>query len=163
LPPGPRDPELFQDRAGRTYRYWDASNIYPLYGAEIDLPLDDAAAGEGRRMAFLAKPQPRLHADPDQHAREHVGRDHTDSRIASCVEGGWMNRHPGRCDLQYAAPGTEYNVYATGVYVGDGPPGPFRSIQLATTPADSPPMPATARPCAMPTATTGTPAPRGSD
>src|SRR5207237_8664743 len=27
--------------------------------------------------------------------------------------------------LQYAAPGTEYNVYATGVYFGNDPLGPF--------------------------------------
>jgi hypothetical protein len=36
-----------------------------------------------------------------------------------------MNRHGDRYYLQYGAPGTEYNVYATGVYVGKGPLGPF--------------------------------------
>jgi hypothetical protein len=41
------------------------------------------------------------------------------------VEGAWMNRHGDRYYLQYAAPGTEFNVYATGVYVGNSPLGPF--------------------------------------
>src|SRR3989441_219717 len=37
----------------------------------------------------------------------------------------WMTKHAGRYYLQYGAPGTEYNVYATGVYVADDPLGPF--------------------------------------
>jgi len=36
-----------------------------------------------------------------------------------------MTKHNGKYYLQYGAPGTEYNVYANGTYVGDGPFGPF--------------------------------------
>src|SRR5688572_8918393 len=36
-----------------------------------------------------------------------------------------MTKHRGRYYLQYAAPGTEYNVYANGTYVADHPLGPF--------------------------------------
>ena len=36
-----------------------------------------------------------------------------------------MTKHAGRYYLQYGAPGTEYNVYATGTYVSDAPLGPF--------------------------------------
>ena len=36
-----------------------------------------------------------------------------------------MTKHGGRYYLQYGAPGTEYNVYATGTYVADDPLGPF--------------------------------------
>ena len=36
-----------------------------------------------------------------------------------------MTKHRGKYYLQYAAPGTEYNVYANGTYVGDRPLGPF--------------------------------------
>jgi len=36
-----------------------------------------------------------------------------------------MNKVGGRYYLQYGAPGTEYNAYATGVYVSDRPLGPF--------------------------------------
>jgi hypothetical protein len=41
------------------------------------------------------------------------------------VEGAWMTKHGGKYYLQYAGPGTEYNVYANGTYVGDAPLGPF--------------------------------------
>ena len=36
-----------------------------------------------------------------------------------------MTKHGGRYYLQYGAPGTEYNVYATGTYVSNNPLGPF--------------------------------------
>ena len=36
-----------------------------------------------------------------------------------------MTKHGGHYYLQYGAPGTEYNVYATGTYVADDPLGPF--------------------------------------
>lgn len=41
------------------------------------------------------------------------------------IEGPWMTKHKGRYYLQYAIPGTEYNVYGDGVYVSDKPLGPF--------------------------------------
>jgi hypothetical protein len=125
MPPGPWDPGLFQDRDGKTYLYWGSSNVFPLYGAQLDLKLGDAVEGEGKRLAFLSKPQALLKLHPDQHGWERFGRDHTDEATVPFVEGAWMNRHGGRYYLQYAAPGTEYNVYATGVYVGDKPLGPF--------------------------------------
>jgi hypothetical protein len=36
-----------------------------------------------------------------------------------------MTKHGGRYYLQYGAPGTEYNVYANGVYTASDPFGPF--------------------------------------
>ena len=36
-----------------------------------------------------------------------------------------MTKHQGKYYLQYAGPGTEFNVYANGTYVGEGPLGPF--------------------------------------
>ncbi len=44
---------------------------------------------------------------------------------APYIEGAYMTRHGGRYYLQYAAPGTQYNLYSDAVYVGDGPLGPF--------------------------------------
>jgi hypothetical protein len=41
------------------------------------------------------------------------------------IEGAWMTKHKGRYYLQYAVPGTEYNIYCDGVYVSDSPLGPF--------------------------------------
>ncbi|HET6431876.1 family 43 glycosylhydrolase [Dyella sp.] len=125
LPPGPWDPGLFQDRDGKVYLYWGSSNIYPLYGQEIDLKLDDEAQGEGKRLAYLGQTHTLLQLHPDQHGWERFGRDHSDASVLPFVEGAWMNRHGDRYYLQYAAPGTEYNAYATGVYVGEHPLGPF--------------------------------------
>jgi xylan 1,4-beta-xylosidase len=125
LPPGPWDPGLFRDRDGKTYLYWGSSNIFPLYGAELDLALGHANEGEGKRMAFVGKPVALLRADPAAHGWERFGQDHNDTSIQPFVEGAWMNRHGDHYYLQYGAPGTEYNVYATGVYVGSNPLGPF--------------------------------------
>lgn len=41
------------------------------------------------------------------------------------IEGAFMTKHNGRYYLQYACPGTQYNTYADGVYVGESPLGPF--------------------------------------
>lgn len=41
------------------------------------------------------------------------------------IEGAFMTKHGGKYYLQYACPGTQYNTYADGVYVGDAPLGPF--------------------------------------
>jgi len=41
------------------------------------------------------------------------------------IEGAFMTKHDGKYYLQYAAPGTQYNTYADGVYVGESPLGPF--------------------------------------
>jgi hypothetical protein len=40
---------------------------------------------------------------------------------APYIEGAWMTKYNGKYYLQYAAPGTQYNVYADGVYVSDEP------------------------------------------
>ena len=41
------------------------------------------------------------------------------------IEGAFMTKHDGKYYLQYACPGTQYNTYADGVYVGETPLGPF--------------------------------------
>ena len=41
------------------------------------------------------------------------------------IEGAFMTKHDGKYYLQYACPGTQYNTYADGVYVGESPLGPF--------------------------------------
>ncbi len=41
------------------------------------------------------------------------------------IEGAFMTKHDGKYYLQYACPGTQYNTYADGVYVGEHPLGPF--------------------------------------
>ncbi len=118
--PGPWDPALFRDSAsGRWFLYYGSSNTYPLFVVPLD--------GE-RRLAYAGEPKPLLGLDPDRHGWERFGPDHADTR-APFIEGAWMTEHDGRYYLQYAAPGTEYNVYANGTWVADDPLGPFTYAQ----------------------------------
>jgi hypothetical protein len=96
--------------------YWGSSNYYPLFGAELD---------KERRLVWADSPVVELLGlRPELHGWERFGQDHRDPRDPF-VEGAWMTKHGGRYYLQYGAPGTEYNVYANGTYVGDDPLGPF--------------------------------------
>ncbi|MGA7439838.1 MAG: family 43 glycosylhydrolase [Luteibacter sp.] len=124
LPPGPWDPGLFRDDDGKVYLYWGSSDTFPLYGAQLDMRLD-SKEGEGKRLAFVTQPAALLRLDPANHGWERFGPDHTMGDKPAYIEGSWMNKHGGRYYLQYGAPGTEYNVYGTGVYVADAPLGPF--------------------------------------
>ena len=115
--PGPWDPAFFHDPdTDRWFLYWNSSNAYPLHGIELD---------KSRRLAYKGTPKWLFGLDPVHHGWERFGRDHRDSSIAPFIEGAWMTKHAGRYYLQYGAPGTEYNVYATGTYVADDPLGPF--------------------------------------
>ncbi len=113
---GAWDPALFYDGdTGRWFNYWGSSNVYPIFGVELD---------PSRRLAHTGDPVPLIYLHPEEHGWERFGRDHRDT-LRPFIEGAWMTKHRGRYYLQYAAPGTEYNVYANGTYVGDDPLGPF--------------------------------------
>jgi xylan 1,4-beta-xylosidase len=110
------DPSFFKDDNGKTYAYWGSSNFYPLYGQELDPSKKYLPKGERKELSRLY---------PKEHGWERFGQDHTDTTIAPYTEGAWMTKHNGKYYYQYAAPGTEFNVYADGVLVGDSPLGPF--------------------------------------
>lgn len=121
IPPGPWDPALFKDADGRWYLYWNSSNIYPIYGIELD---------PARRLAYVGQPKIMLTLHPERHGWERFGQDHSGTLpngtpIAPYVEGAWMTKLGKRYYLQYGAPGTEYNAYANGTYTADKPLGPF--------------------------------------
>ena len=115
FPPGPWDPALFADDDGRWYLYWGSSNVYPLYGIELD----------PKTFGYIGRPAAMLRLQPRRHGWERFGRDHREETLPF-MEGAWMTKVRGRYYLQYGAPGTEYNVYANGTYVADSPLGPFR-------------------------------------
>ena len=121
LPPmpgalGPWDPDIFHDEpSDRWYMYFGSSNVYPIYGIELD---------HARGLTYIGSAKPLLSLHPEEHGWERFGRDHRDT-TRPYIEGAWMTRHGGKYYLQYAAPGTEYNVYANGTYVGESPMGPF--------------------------------------
>jgi hypothetical protein len=113
---GPWDPALFYDEErDRWYMYWGSSNVHPMYGSELD---------KHKRLSYKGEFKPMLSLHPEEHGWERFGRDHR-SDIQPFMEGAWMTKHHGKYYLQYGAPGTEYNVYANGTYVGDDPLGPF--------------------------------------
>jgi xylan 1,4-beta-xylosidase len=118
LPPliGPWDPALFHDEdTDRWYMYWGSSNHYPIFGAELDY---------SKRLAYKTKYEGLIYLHPEKYGWERFGRDHRDT-IRPFTEGAWMTKYKGKYYLQYGAPGTEYNVYANGTYIGDNPLGPF--------------------------------------
>ena len=121
IPPGPWDPGLLKDDDGRWYLYWNSSNVYPIYGIELN---------PNNRLAYIGAAKPLIALHPDVHGWERFGQDHSGTLpngtpIMPYIEGAWMTKVAGRYYLQYGAPGTEYNAYANGTYVADKPLGPF--------------------------------------
>ena len=115
--PGPWDPQFFYDAdTDRWFLYWNSSNAYPLHAIELD---------KSKRLAYKGTPKWLFGLQPELHGWERFGQDHRDTTIHPFIEGSWMTKHGGRYYLQYGAPGTEYNVYSTGVYTADNPLGPF--------------------------------------
>lgn len=110
------DPALFVDDDGSVYMYRGSSNVYPIWGVELDPDNYFLPAGENRELINL---------EPDKHGWERFGEDHEGGDLDPFIEGPWMNKHNGIYYLQYAAPGTQWNVYGDGVYTSDNPLGPF--------------------------------------
>ncbi|HUQ14611.1 MAG TPA: hypothetical protein VM094_01050 [Gemmatimonadales bacterium] len=71
LPPGPWDPALFREpEDGCWYLYWNSSNVYPIYGIELDT---------ARRLAYKGEPKVLFGLRPDLHGWERFGQDHRDT------------------------------------------------------------------------------------
>ena len=111
-----QDPALFIDDDERAYMYWGSSNRWPIRGKELDM--------KNKFLPIAKQPDSLLFLRPDIHGWERFGENHT-SDIKPFIEGAWMTKHNGKYYLQYAAPGTQFNVYGDGVYVGKSPLGPF--------------------------------------
>lgn len=110
------DPCFFLDDDGKLYLYYGSSNEYPLKGVQISR---EDFFPESKIVDVMA-----LH--PDMHGWERFGMNNDDtSTLAPFTEGAYMTKHKGKYYLQYGAPGTEFKVYADGVYVSDSPLGPF--------------------------------------
>ena len=113
---GPWDPAIFHDDdTDRWFMYWGSSNVYPIFGAELDY---------AKKLAYKTDYKGLITLNPKLHGWERFGRNHRDT-ITPFTEGAWMTKYKGKYYLQYGAPGTEYNVYANGTYVGKDPLGPF--------------------------------------
>ena len=110
------DPDLFLDDDGRLYLYYGSSNEFPIKVAEYN------------RSTFRPKSivQDLFGLNPEVHGWERFGMNNDDSiSLKPFIEGAYMTKHNNKYYLQYGAPGTEFKVYADGVYVADKPFGPF--------------------------------------
>lgn len=114
-PNGVQDPNLFVDDDNRVYLYEESSNKFPIHGVELDADNYYVPMGEQKDLFYL---------HPDKHGWERFGQDHK-SDIEPYIEGPWMVKHGDTYYLEYGAPGTQWNVYADGVYTSKSPLGPF--------------------------------------
>lgn len=113
---GAWDPAFFLDDDGRLYCYYGSSNLYPLYGVEVD------------RKTFkpIGKTQELLYLEPERWGWHRFGEYNDNTFLDPFMEGAFVNKHNGKYYLQYGAPGTEFSGYADGVAVSDHPLGPYR-------------------------------------
>lgn len=118
-PDSPRaanDPELFVDDDGRVYLYSGCSNVEDIMGIELD---------PSNNFTPIGKPRTLITHMQQTYGWERRG-DNNELEEPGYNEGATMFKHNGRYYLQYASPGTQFETYGDGVYVGDQPLGPFR-------------------------------------
>jgi hypothetical protein len=111
-----QDPDLFIDDDGKAYMFWGSSNLFPIRGRELDRSNNFKPSKEIKELFKL---------DGDKHGWERFGENHSDTKLKGYMEGAWLTKHNNKYYMQYAAPGTEFNVYGDGVYMSDSPLGPY--------------------------------------
>lgn len=110
-----QDPDLFIDNNGKAYMFWGSSNKFPIRVEKLD-----------KNQRFKPETKHELfNLNEDKHGWERFGENNTDTTTRGYIEGPWMTKYKGKYYLQYAAPGTEFNVYGDGVYMSDDPLGPY--------------------------------------
>lgn len=111
-----QDPDLFIDSGGQAYMFWGSSNRFPIRGRKLD---------RGLRFRPAEQVDTLFNLDPLHHGWERFGENNSDTARPGYIEGAWLTRHGNTYYMQYAAPGTEFNVYADGVYTASSPTGPY--------------------------------------
>jgi xylan 1,4-beta-xylosidase len=109
------DPAFFTDDDGRFYMYNGSSNVYPLYGIELNRKTFEPI-GTRKEMHILKE---------WRYGWQRFGEHQDNTFLDPFMEGAWMTKHNGKYYLQYGAPGTEFSAYADGVAVSDSPLGHF--------------------------------------
>ncbi|MFO7852314.1 MAG: family 43 glycosylhydrolase [Bacteroidota bacterium] len=116
-----QDSELFIDDDGKTYLYWGSSNVHPIRVKMLD---------KNDRMLETGVKKDLINLIEEEHGWERFGENNFHPRIKEgYIEGASMIKYDRKYYLQYAAPGTQFNVYADGVYIGDTPLGPFEYMK----------------------------------
>ncbi len=111
-----QDPDLFIDDDGQAYMFWGSSNTFPLRGMKLDRHRDFRPSGEV---------VPLFNLKGEKHGWERFGENHSDTVLKGYMEGAWLTKYKDTYYMQYAAPGTEFNVYGDGVYTSKSPLGPY--------------------------------------
>jgi xylan 1,4-beta-xylosidase len=114
------DPAHFVDDDGRLYMYNGSSNVYPLYGVELNRKTFEPIGT--RKELLLLK--------PDRYGWQRFGEYLDNTFLDPFMEGAWVTKHNKKYYLQYGAPATEFSGYADGVAVGTSPLGPFEHQSL---------------------------------
>lgn len=114
------DPAFFVDDDERLYMYNGSSNVYPLYGIELDRATF-RPIGTRKELLLL---------NPDKIGWHRFGEHMDNTFLKPFMEGAWMTKHRGKYYLQWGGPGTEFSHYADGVAVSDNPLGPFEHVSL---------------------------------
>lgn len=112
-----QDPDLFIDDDGKAYMFWGSSNKFPIRAKTLE---------PDRRFRPSPKTYELFNLDGAKHGWERFGENHSDTVLGGYIEGPWLTKHKNKYYLQYAAPGTEFNVYGDGAYVSDSALGPYR-------------------------------------
>ena len=114
------DPAFFVDDDERLYMYNGSSNVYPLYGIELNRS-NFQPIGTRKELLLL----------DDQRIGWHRFGEHMDNTfLKPFMEGAWMTKHNGKYYLQWGGPGTEFSHYGDGVAVSDSPLGYFEHVSL---------------------------------
>jgi Glycosyl hydrolases family 43/F5/8 type C domain len=111
-----QDPAFFME-GDSAYVFWGSSNVYPIRAKTLD---------KRRRFRPSDSTYTLFNLDGKQHGWERFGENHSDTVLGGYIEGPWLTKHNDKYYMQYAAPGTEFNVYGDGVYIADSPLGPYR-------------------------------------
>jgi hypothetical protein len=112
-----QDPALFIDDDESAYIYWGSSNRWPIRAKRLD---------KNKRFRPSETTDTLFGLDMARHGWERFGHNHMDTILGGYMEGPWMTKHNGKYYLEYAAPGTEFNVYGDGAYTADHPLGPYK-------------------------------------
>lgn len=112
-----QDPDLFIDDDGKAYVFWGSSNKFPIRAKTLNKDL---------RFKPSEKTYELFNLDGQKHGWERFGENHSDTVLGGYIEGPWLTKHNNKYYMQYAAPGTEFNVYGDGVYMSDSPLGPYK-------------------------------------
>jgi len=111
-----QDPDLFIDDDDQAYIFWGSSNKFPIRAKKLD---------KNKRFIAEKNTTELFSLNQEIHGWERFGENHSDTLLKGYMEGAWLTKHKDTYYMMYAAPGTEFNVYADGVYTAKNPMGPY--------------------------------------